>query len=57
MLTERLSVERTAEGIRLSGMATFGPLVASIVLRGEMVPPGGAEPVYPGLLRGVFRAA
>jgi len=25
MLTERLTVERTPEGIRLSGMATFGP--------------------------------
>ncbi|MEX2220599.1 MAG: hypothetical protein WEG40_02280 [Candidatus Rokuibacteriota bacterium] len=40
MLTERLTVERTPEGIRLSGMATFGPLMASIVLSGEMVPPG-----------------
>lgn len=40
MLTEGLIVERTPEGIRLSGMATFGPLMASIVLRGEMVPPG-----------------
>ena len=29
MLTERLTVERTPEGIRLSGMATFGPLMAS----------------------------
>ena len=40
MLTDRLTVARTPEGIRLSGMATFGPLVASIVLRGAMVPPG-----------------
>ena len=40
MLTERLTVERTPDGIRLSGRATFSPLVASIVLRGEMVPPG-----------------
>lgn len=40
MLTDRLTVERTTDGIRISGMATFGPLVARIVLRGEMVPPG-----------------
>ncbi len=40
MLTDRLTVERTPEGIRLTGMATFGPLMASIVLRGEMVPAG-----------------
>ena len=40
MLTERLTVDRTPEGIRLSGMATFGPLMAGIVVRGEMVPPG-----------------
>jgi len=40
MLTDRLTVERTPDGIRLSGMATFGPLMARIVLRGEMVPPG-----------------
>jgi hypothetical protein len=40
VLTDRLTVERTAEGIRLTGLAAFGPLVASIVLRGEMVPPG-----------------
>ena len=39
MLTERLIVEGTPEGIRLSGM---GPLMASIVLRGEMVPPAGS---------------
>jgi len=31
---------QTPEGIRLTGMATFGPLIAIIVLRGEMVPPG-----------------
>jgi hypothetical protein len=36
----RLTVERTPNGIRLSGMATFGPLIANIVLRGQMVPPG-----------------
>ena len=40
MLTDRLTVERTPEGIWLRGMATFGPLMARIVLRGEMVPPG-----------------
>ena len=40
MLTERLTVERTPQGVRVTGMATFGPLVASIVLRRGMVPPG-----------------
>ncbi len=40
LLTERLTVERTPAGIRLTGMATFGPMMAGIVLRGEMVPPG-----------------
>ena len=40
-LTERLTVERTPKGIRLTGMATFGPLMAGIVMRGAMVPPGG----------------
>lgn len=40
MLTGRLTVARTPERIRLTGMATFGPLMARIVLRGEMVPPG-----------------
>lgn len=39
LLTERLTVERTPKGIRLTG--TFGPLMAGIVMRGEMVPPGG----------------
>lgn len=39
-LTERLTVERTPKGIRLTGMATFGPLMAGIVMRGAMVPPG-----------------
>jgi hypothetical protein len=32
--------EASRAGPRTSGMATFGPLVASIVMRGEMVPPG-----------------
>jgi hypothetical protein len=39
-LTERLTVERTPKGSRLTGMATFGPLMAAIVMRGAMVPPG-----------------
>ena len=41
LLTERLTVERTPKGIRLTGMATFGPLMAGIVMGGEMGPPGG----------------
>jgi site-specific DNA recombinase len=54
MLTDRLTVERTPQGIRLRGMATFGPLVANIVLRGEMVPPGEPDQArlpFEGLLR------
>ena len=54
MLTERLTVERTPEGIRLSGMVTLGPLMASIVLRGDMVPPGGTDQArlpFEGLVR------
>jgi site-specific DNA recombinase len=43
LLTERLTVERTPTGIRLTGMATFGPLMAGIVMRGELVPPGGSD--------------
>jgi hypothetical protein len=50
MLTERLTVERTPQGIRLSGIATFGPLVASIVLRGELVPPGGTDSEWRAML-------
>ena len=39
-LTERLAVERTPGGVRLTGMATFGPIMAGLVLREGMVPPG-----------------
>lgn len=39
-LTERLAVERTLRGIRLTGMATFGPIMAGIVMREGVVPPG-----------------
>jgi Recombinase zinc beta ribbon domain len=39
LLPGRLAVTRTPEGIRITGMATYGPLVAK-VLREGMVPPG-----------------
>jgi site-specific DNA recombinase len=39
LLTERLTVMRTPEGIRITGRATFGPLVASVMREG-VVPPG-----------------
>jgi hypothetical protein len=38
-------------------MATFGPLIASIVLRGEMVPPGGTEELYIVEVGGLVKAA
>jgi hypothetical protein len=34
----------------LRGMATFGPLMARIVLRGEMVPPGGTDSEWRAML-------
>jgi len=40
LLPERLMVERAPTGFRLTGMAAFGPLMAGIVMRAMMVPPG-----------------
>lgn len=40
LLPERLMVERAPTGFRVTGMAAFGPLMAGIVMRGMMVPPG-----------------
>lgn len=57
LLTERLSVERTAKGVRLSGMATFGPMMAGIVLRGEMVPPACPSRSITVPFTAVWRAA
>ena len=39
LVPERLAVARTPAGIRVTGVAIFGPLVADVVLRGVMVPP------------------
>jgi site-specific DNA recombinase len=39
LLPERLAVTRTPEGIRITGLATYGPLVARVLREGG-VPPG-----------------
>ena len=46
----RALLERTPKGIRLTGMATFGPLMAGIVMRGEMVPPGRTDREWRAIL-------
>jgi hypothetical protein len=43
LVSDRLAVARTPEGIRVTGAATFGPLMADIVMRGAMVPPGSPD--------------
>ena len=43
LLPDRLTITRTPEGVRITGMATVGPLVAEVVLRGGGVPPGDPE--------------
>jgi hypothetical protein len=43
LLPDRLTVRRTPEGVRVTGQASVGPLLA-LVLRGELVAPGGFEP-------------
>jgi hypothetical protein len=40
LLPERLTLERAPSGIRVTGMAAFGPLMAGIAFRQAMVPPG-----------------
>jgi site-specific DNA recombinase len=40
LVPERLTLERTPSGIWLTGMATFGPLLARIALYQGVVPPG-----------------
>jgi hypothetical protein len=43
LLPDRLTVRRTPEGVRVTGQASVGSLLA-LVLRGELVAPGGFEP-------------
>jgi hypothetical protein len=40
LLSDRLAVERTPAGVRITGRAAFGPLLAGVVLGEAMVPPG-----------------
>jgi hypothetical protein len=40
LVPERLTLERKSSGLWLTGMATFGPLMARIALYQGMVPPG-----------------
>jgi hypothetical protein len=39
LIPERLTVTKTPAGVRITGQATLGPVIAT-VLRGKGVPPG-----------------
>ena len=57
VLEDRLAVARTPEGIRVRGMARFGPLVANVMMRGAMVPPGCPDRTRTVDFVGIWRAA
>jgi site-specific DNA recombinase len=52
LLPERLAVTRTPEGIRLTGLATYGPLVARVLREGG-VPPGRFDGLWEAQVLGI----